>query len=53
MPGALEIWRLRQRAEAELGDEFDIRSFHDLVLEDGAIPLTQLADKVNGWLATQ
>lgn len=51
--GALEIRRLRDLAQAELGDGFDIRAFHDLVLEDGAIPLTQLAGKVEAWIAAQ
>jgi len=51
--GALEIRRLRDRAQAELGEGFDIRAFHDLVLEDGAIPLTQLAGKVEAWITAQ
>jgi len=50
MLGALEIRRLRELAEAELGDRFDIRAFHDLVLEDGAIPLNELAEKVQRWI---
>lgn len=49
--GALEIRRLRDLAEAELGDDFDIREFHDQVLEDGAIPLTQLEAKIAQWIA--
>ncbi len=48
--GALEIRRLRELAEAELGDGFDIRKFHDVVLEDGAIPLTQLENKIKQWI---
>jgi uncharacterized protein (DUF885 family) len=48
--GALEIRRLRELAEAELGDGFDIRKFHDVVLEDGAIPLTQLEEKIMQWI---
>ncbi len=48
--GALEIRRLRALAEAELGDDFNIREFHDQVLEDGAIPLTQLETKIRQWL---
>ena len=50
MLGALEIRRLREEAERELGDAFDIRAFHDLVLEDGAIPLGRLAARVEGWI---
>jgi uncharacterized protein (DUF885 family) len=53
MLGNLEIRRLRNQAEAELGDQFDIRAFHDLVLEDGAIPLPHLADKVSTWITAQ
>jgi uncharacterized protein (DUF885 family) len=48
--GALEIWRLREYAEAELGDGFDIRQFHNLVLEDGAIPLNQLEARITDWV---
>lgn len=50
--GALEIRRLRDWAEAGLGDEFDIRLFHDQVLEDGAIPLTQLEAKIRQWVSS-
>ncbi|HMB61305.1 MAG TPA: DUF885 domain-containing protein [Xanthomonadales bacterium] len=53
MLGNLEIRRLRELAEAELGEQFDIRAFHDLVLEDGAIPLDQLGAKVQRWIAVQ
>jgi uncharacterized protein (DUF885 family) len=53
MLGALEIRRLREHAEAALGDRFDIRAFHDLVLEDGAIPLDQLGSKVERWVEQQ
>lgn len=40
--GELEIWRLRREAEALLGDRFDLRAFHDAVLENGALPLAML-----------
>jgi uncharacterized protein (DUF885 family) len=53
MLGALEIRRLREQAESALGDHFDIRAFHDLVLEDGAIPLDQLGAKVERWTEQQ
>ena len=49
--GELEILRLRQAAEAKLGDRFDIRRFHEVLLEDGPLPLTVLAGKVERWLA--
>lgn len=53
MLGAIEIRRLRELAERELGEDFDIRAFHDLVLEDGAIPLSRLAARVEDWIETQ
>ncbi|MDQ3536459.1 MAG: DUF885 domain-containing protein, partial [Bacteroidota bacterium] len=49
--GELKIKELRAKAEAVLGDSFDIRSFHDAILENGAIPLEVLESKVNGWIA--
>lgn len=50
MVGALEIMALRSEVEQALGDAFDIRAFHDLVLEDGTIPLVMLREKVEGWI---
>ena len=38
-------------AQQKLGDRFDIREFHDTVLENGAIPLEILEAKVNAWVA--
>ena len=51
--GQLEIWRLRRDAEKRLGDKFDLRAFHDVVLGDGAVPLTTLRANVRGWIRTQ
>jgi uncharacterized protein (DUF885 family) len=48
--GYLEIRRLRRLAEQRLGDRFDIRTFHDRVLEDGAVPLGLLREKIEGWI---
>jgi uncharacterized protein (DUF885 family) len=48
--GQLEIWRLRRAAEAELGDAFDIRGFHDAVLAGGAVSLKVLRDQVAAWV---
>ncbi|MGH8495536.1 MAG: DUF885 domain-containing protein [Gammaproteobacteria bacterium] len=50
--GQLEIAGLRQRAEAELGEDFDIREFHAQILEDGALPLEVLEAKVERWIST-
>ena len=50
MVGRLEIERLRREAEARLGDRFDIREFHDRLLEDGSVPLPVLRRHVEEWL---
>ncbi|MFT5287659.1 MAG: hypothetical protein ACI8TQ_003847 [Planctomycetota bacterium] len=49
--GMLEILRLRAEAKAELGDHFDIREFHEVVLTNGAVPLPILGDLVKRWIA--
>jgi uncharacterized protein (DUF885 family) len=51
MLGRLEITRLRDLARATLGDRFDIRTFHDRVLEDGCVTLPMLREKIESWLA--
>ena len=48
--GQLKIRELRAKAEQELGDAFDIREFHNQVLETGCIPLALLEDKINAWV---
>ncbi len=50
--GALTIQRLRDKAKAALGDKFDIREFHDQVLDTGALPLTVLEEKIDRWIAS-
>ena len=50
MTGALEIQRLREHAERELGPRFDLRAFHDEVLGDGIIPLPVLQTKIERWI---
>jgi uncharacterized protein (DUF885 family) len=49
MIGKMEILRLREEAREALGDDFDIRKFHEVVLESGALPLTLLRAKVERW----
>ncbi|MEU0513248.1 MULTISPECIES: DUF885 family protein [unclassified Amycolatopsis] len=51
MVGRLEIQRVRARAEQALGERFDIRAFHDLVLGGGALPLSVLEAVVDEWIA--
>lgn len=51
--GARELERLRREAESALGDRFDIRRFHDMVLEAGPLPLTVLNRRVERWLARE
>jgi uncharacterized protein (DUF885 family) len=53
MLGMLEITRLRNQAELELGDKFDIRGFHDRVLGSGSITLPMLDETINAWIAEQ
>jgi len=50
--GELWIRRLRSKAESELGTRFDLRSFHDTVLAEGAIPLPVLEERINAWIAS-
>jgi uncharacterized protein (DUF885 family) len=51
--GDLHIQGLRQRAEQELGEKFDIRDFHREVLGDGAVPLSVLDAKIDRWIASR
>lgn len=51
--GELKIRELRARAEETLGENFDIRAFHDAVLENGAVPLELLERLINEWIAAQ
>jgi uncharacterized protein (DUF885 family) len=53
MLGNLEIRALRSEAERRLGNRFDIREFHDRVLEDGSLPLPALREKLEAWMAAR
>jgi uncharacterized protein (DUF885 family) len=49
--GQLKILALREKAKKALGDKFDIRAFHDVVLGSGALPLDVLEQQVDRWIA--
>ncbi|MFN8276855.1 MAG: DUF885 domain-containing protein [Chitinophagales bacterium] len=49
--GMLKILELREKAKREMGDRFDIRGFHDVVLMNGAVPLNILEELVDEWIA--
>ncbi|MBV8438635.1 MAG: DUF885 domain-containing protein [Silvibacterium sp.] len=51
--GQLKILELRSRAQTALGPKFDIRAFHDQVLDSGALPLDALEQRINAWIAQQ
>jgi uncharacterized protein (DUF885 family) len=51
--GQLTIRKLRERAKTELGPKFDIKAFHDEILDGGAMPLDLLEVRVDAWIAKQ
>jgi uncharacterized protein (DUF885 family) len=51
--GQLKILELRDRAKKALGEKFDLRAFHDQVLDAGALPLDVLSDRIDAWIAAQ
>lgn len=50
--GQLKILALREKAKAALGAKFDIRAFHDQVLDAGALPLDLLSSRIDAWIAS-
>ncbi|HEX4300183.1 MAG TPA: DUF885 domain-containing protein [Gammaproteobacteria bacterium] len=53
MTGEIKIQELRKHAEDKLGPKFDIRGFHDVILETGTVPLSVLEKVVDSWIAAQ
>lgn len=51
--GMLKILELRSKAQQQLGDQFDIRQFHDVVLKNGPLPLNVLEQMVDNWIASK
>ncbi|ODT00652.1 MAG: hypothetical protein ABS49_04360 [Erythrobacter sp. SCN 62-14] len=51
--GALKIQELRQRSQDKLGAKFDIKAFHEQILNTGGLPLAVLEDKIDRWIAAQ
>jgi len=49
--GELAILRLRAKAQAELGDRFDLRAFHDAILAEGSVPLPVLEERIDAFIA--
>ena len=50
--GMLKILELRRYAEENLGDDFDIKAFHSVVIGNGSLPLDILEDLVHAYVAT-
>jgi uncharacterized protein (DUF885 family) len=51
--GQLTIRKLRDEAKAQLGSKFDIKAFHDEVLNGGSMPLDLLQERIKQWIKTQ
>jgi uncharacterized protein (DUF885 family) len=49
--GSMEIQRLRRKAEESLGDDFDIKVFHDKVIANGSVSLPILKASIEAWIA--
>jgi uncharacterized protein (DUF885 family) len=51
--GELKLKELRAKASKELGPRFDVRRFHNAVLDDGALPLDVLEQRISNWIAAE
>jgi uncharacterized protein (DUF885 family) len=51
--GELRIKAMRAKAEKELGPRFDIRRFHNALIDDGALPLSVLETRIDEWIARE
>jgi len=51
--GQMKILEMRARAQKELGSKFDVRAFHDAILDQGPLPLDLLEAKINEWIAAR
>jgi uncharacterized protein (DUF885 family) len=51
--GEYTIWKLRARAEQDLGEAFDVRAFHDFILSLGSVPLDVLSEETENWISGQ
>lgn len=49
--GELKLWQLRREAEQRLGRHFDLKDFHEAVLDQGSLPLGLLEQKLQSWMA--
>ena len=49
--GSMSIWKNRRRAEAALGEQFDLRAFHDAILALGSVPLSVLDARIDQFIA--
>ena len=51
--GQLKILELRAKAQETLGAKFDIKAFHDQVIDSGALPLDVLETRIDAWIDSQ
>jgi uncharacterized protein (DUF885 family) len=51
--GELKIFELRDKAKGAFGDKFSLKDFHDVILANGALPLTVLEKLVDEWIARE